>query len=541
MSIEKIKGYFESSASPKSQASSKSATGRMNLPRSADSVSFSGNRVKPFEEFLLEKMPWFTRAMVKMHKGMGEIQNQLINAFGTGMVAPIFIMFNPISDKDQDTKTYTAMRQPISAILAIATQTAIVIPFNRMIQHDSDIGYYSIGKNATFFPSDTYLKPIVKKLPENKGKYPFWKLLFSKEKRQELKDAISDYRYQNYESKLIDMIKEDEIVFNTTNGRTVSTEKMPKKDFITLFKETVESIITEEEQERINAVKNKLPKKIERGIFFYSYPEKSMAVIDRLYKAAGCASESLGLNPEESKGIHKRFGIECGRIKRELKSDMRKHPENKQINTELLKIIKELKRWNYSPDDEAVQALREKVAKVRTNAQRMTEMPSTKAIENYVSKCVTRRTDAIDETINTMKQISDRLDAVKGKSSITVAQAQELIDETIKNSKTKVDLELAQRENVTEKERTFAHNESAAARLQNKAKSIAKCIADQQKKHVKANISGAKRWTGLFVSLGILPATCWMLNRIYPWAMDRLFPGLSGKETPKDKKDEVEA
>lgn len=46
-----------------------------------------------------------------------------------------------------------------------------------------------------------------------------------------------------------------------------------------------------------------------------------------------------------------------------------------------------------------------------------------------------------------------------------------------------------------------------------------------------------KRWTGLGVSLAILPATCWMLNKIYPWFMDLAFPSLSNKAAAaKEKK-----
>ena len=71
---------------------------------------------------------------------------------------------------------------------------------------------------------------------------------------------------------------------------------------------------------------------------------------------------------------------------------------------------------------------------------------------------------------------------------------------------------------------------------------MAKCIAEQQKKHIKSNIDGMKRWTGLGVSLAILPFTCWLLNKIYPWFMDRAFPDLSNKaaSAKKDKFNKTE-
>jgi hypothetical protein len=79
--------------------------------------------------------------------------------------------------------------------------------------------------------------------------------------------------------------------------------------------------------------------------------------------------------------------------------------------------------------------------------------------------------------------------------------------------------------------------------LKSKAQSLASCIADNLKKHVKSNIDGYKRWTGLAVSLAILPVTCWLLNRIYPWFMDKAFPELSNKaasaKANKNQKAEV--
>jgi hypothetical protein len=60
----------------------------------------------------------------------GEIGGILLTALGTGLVAPIFIGYNPFVHAPKDatpeekedvknTKQYTAMRQPVSAALAI--------------------------------------------------------------------------------------------------------------------------------------------------------------------------------------------------------------------------------------------------------------------------------------------------------------------------------------------------------------------------------------------------------------------------------------
>ena len=127
-------------------------------------------------------------------------------------------------------------------------------------------------------------------------------------------------------------------------------------------------------------------------------------------------------------------------------------------------------------------------------------------------------------------------------STLTVKEAQKIIDEKISKSDTHVWTTLrAQGLKDSDILNSDVLNESVGTRFKQKAGSLAKCIAEQMKNKAKANIDGYKRWTGLGVSLAILPVTCWMLNRIYPWFMDLAFPNLSNKQgkAQNDKKAEV--
>ena len=121
-----------------------------------------------------------------------------------------------------------------------------------------------------------------------------------------------------------------------------------------------------------------------------------------------------------------------------------------------------------------------------------------------------------------MKNIRNLLET----SDITVKEAQEMIDAEIAKAKgTKGDVV-----------------ESAGQRLRDIVDSLADKIGEQFKKNNKANIEGTKRWLGLASSLAILPVTCWMLNKIYPWFMDLAFPNLSNKKAAQkdaEKKAEV--
>ena len=86
-------------------------------------------------------MPSSQKIMNKLAKNMGEVQNIIFNSLGTGLVAPIFIKWNPLSKTDEDTRTYSAWRQPISAVLAVVTQAGITAPFNTLINNMSNSGY----------------------------------------------------------------------------------------------------------------------------------------------------------------------------------------------------------------------------------------------------------------------------------------------------------------------------------------------------------------------------------------------------------------
>ena len=101
---------------------------------------------------LLPSRKWINR-LDKADGLRGEAGGILINAIGTGAVAPVFIAFNPFvkakknasaeEEKEvQNTKKYTAWRQPISAVLAILIQLGVQKPIN--------INFRKVASIATF-------------------------------------------------------------------------------------------------------------------------------------------------------------------------------------------------------------------------------------------------------------------------------------------------------------------------------------------------------------------------------------------------------
>ena len=530
MSIEKIKNSLETTSAQR-LFNGQAVKNRVYLGVPHDTTSFSGAAkvvtpaAKPLKEFLLDIMPGKIKKMVKIHEGMGEVQNQLINTTGTGLVAPLFIKYNPLSDTDENTRTYTAWRQPVSAVLAVATQAAIVVPFNKIIKHAADIGYFSTRYNSSLFPSDDYLKKEIKAL--NPGK---------KYTKQEMKDAIEAHKNANYDKKLINMIEQDKIVFNTSNGKTASTLEMPAQEFKKLFTETIDNIIQSESAEKVKVIQRKLPQKIERGIFFHNNPDEAKSVLQRLRSNVTQIynQTDFATTPNQIAEANKKFNKDCKALIKELKTEIKKDSSKKSVNTELIKIIKEIKDKNTGNDSSALRVLGEKIDKMIESVNTMQSKKSTQEIMEYVNEVIYRRTNAIDETIEALTKIKTRLET----SGITVKEAQQIIDDTIEASRNSVRAKLTDNGiGEADLKKSIEWVESVGTRLSEKAKSISKCIGDQLKKHAKSNIDGLKRWTGLGVSLAILPATCWMLNKIYPWFMDKAFPNLSNKAAAaKEKK-----
>lgn len=145
---------------------------------------------KDVESKLDEKLGWMGRKLKKFSDRDGEAQNQLINAFFTTTLAPVMIAWNPFTNQDEKTKKYSALRQPISAGIAISGGLAMTKGVNYYMSKLASEGYIDKIDLRLKPEEKEYLKAQFKK--ENKIKFFMNKA--EKEKFKEYVKKINEKR-----------------------------------------------------------------------------------------------------------------------------------------------------------------------------------------------------------------------------------------------------------------------------------------------------------------------------------------------------------
>ncbi len=217
MGIEKIKVVkAENGANTVSFTGNLNNRNRTYLTAAHDTTSFTGKADSLLDcaEVLTESLRPKHRSVINWMKSLewlkGEIGGILITALGTGLVAPIFIGFNPFVHAPEDateeekkevnnTKMYTAMRQPISAVLAILFQASVQKYIDKGLDAIFNNKDYSkkvrLNADQCELNTDTYIKGIVKEDMKKAGEVrpSIFKALFSKDAR--VKRAVYDEKF----------------------------------------------------------------------------------------------------------------------------------------------------------------------------------------------------------------------------------------------------------------------------------------------------------------------------------------------------------
>ena len=487
---------------------------------------FTGNYVKAAKtgsDFILDLIPG-KKAIEKMKKLdvlKGELGGILITALGTGLVAPIFIAYNPFvkAPKDatpeekqevENTKQYTAMRQPISAVLAALFQAGVLNPIDKCLDKWTNDSDYSknvrVDLDQSALNKESYLKRIIAKemkqeVKDGKATYSS-KKLFEEELAKRVKDA--------QEKQISDLAKD----LNETGRIKIGQRFMDDKTVAEFINKQLDSYIKSAQKLKVD----------DTGIDY----EKLKGQLDKLKKGASIDLEKFGI---EQSGIG--FYTERARMIMDNEEAINRLFDKNVLpkgEKELEAYLKGLLSTSESADMKVlIQEVLDHDPLVReSRCQRTLErIDKIKRACNgdyspkaYLQSMLDRNSE-VDRLIKSLEgtRIADTTQ-VKGKDITQV------LDEIVK--KCHFDVNNKRIADVLDGSGVFQSNR------EDLVKKVSEDVIKQYKKFIEKNYKGINQITKVAIGVGItLPITCTALNWVYPRLMELCFPKLAGIK--KDK------
>ena len=312
----------------------------------------------------------------KLRNNIGEFQDICINAFGTGLLAPVFIKYNPLSKTDEDTRTYSAWRQPLSAVLAVLTQGLVTIPVVQIINTMSNNGWFNESCNMTPFKDDKYITKMMKKLHPGRNK-------------TQINKMVETYKNQEAE-KLYNSLRQDNTVyFNYHKGNR--TEAMNPQKYTELLNKTVDAMISDEQTELDRCQKVKLQKRIDRSEFFRNNSEISEKLLAEMKENITKAKNTSEIN-SFMKNKYKK-----------LKSE--------KANQQLLDIVEETHTRIFAGPDEMLA----KINKMQEHINKYKKCTSKEQVIKYVQDSLAQRIGEHNDAIKFLKEVKN---AIKEEKSV---------------------------------------------------------------------------------------------------------------------------
>lgn len=419
-------------------------------------------------------MPWGVQTAKKLSNSLGEVQNTMINAIGTGLIAPIFIKFNPLSSSDEDTRTYAAWRQPISAVLSVLTNVYLTVkPLDKAVETMVNKGILGDDYNRTAFKDEKFLAREIKKQHPNYNQTQIdneVKTIVNQQKEKLLNDIRHKNTIEISKYKKTGLFKvESEIFNNAVNG-------------------AIEHLIESEKQEKKRLLEEKNVYRVRRREFYRTHNRQTLEYVSEMETLL----EETDLNKVKAALKEKIKGFKGSSDQKEL-----------QLITE---EVLGLARGKIPKEDYAafIDAMKEKIQKVKNtaNAYGPDKMKDKAAVETAVKQEMADRIAAVDRNITFYEQIQKE----------------------IKNGKS-----------VKELEAMFKAEAKNNERLAKKGIIFAQRVADMFKQQIKGSIKCNKQVLGVIVGLIAAPFSCELLNIVYPIFMDTFFPNLSKGKKAKAK------
>ena len=435
----------------------------------------------------------------------GEIGGILITALGTGFVAPIFIGFNPFvkAPKDAtpeqkreitDTKLYTAMRQPISAALAILFQASVQKYIDKGLDkvfNDPEIAKFArVNLDQSKLNTESRIKDnITKEMKEEGKKKPSAIRAFfsqeAKEKRNAFKDEFNSRVKARQEEQLTGVAEE----FQRTGLIKPGERHLEHQKVAELVNDQIDEYIK---------VARKLQKSADEKIPYY---------LDR--------ADMLTQNKDKIQEILTPIKDKGSITTEELDTLIAQNKDNPKIKA----LLEEIKA---KPEDIRMHRVERTLDRINT-IETLCGGPGKYDREIYRQQLIKRN--------NVLEDIISKLSEHKIKDP--KAADAETIRETIKKIAATCDFsrKSANAQEVLKNTDTFGNNITALTK---------KVFTDVTKRYKKLVSNHYTSWNqiskigvGVFITL---PITCTALNWVYPRFMEIFFPKLAGVKKAQQAK-----
>lgn len=479
---------------------------RKTNPQYHGNVSFQGQG--SMRDQITNSLP--AKRVIKWMKSLewlkGEIGGILITAIGTGTVAPIFIGFNPFvkapkgatEEQKEDlkkTKQYTAMRQPISAILAILFQVSALGPIDKFLNKIFNNEKYSKNLDIHVDLSEINDKSVVKatvkeQMKKENIKNTSWSKIFTEgfkavsRKRDEY-NALFDSRVKELEDKQINKVAKE---FQELGKIKVGNRFLDNKSLAELVNAQIDDYIKDAEWLKID----------NKGLEFYSK-----------------RADVLMKNEEHIREIFK----DAPKDSKNLKEFLTKALVNEN-NNEVRELIKEILD---RPEDIQYNRIQRTLARM----QQIKDMcpKGEYSFKSYL-EAMTKRNAELDEIITKL-----RLNKIKDVKNVTDNKINETIKAVIDSCKFNKENKVLN--SILHDSTTFDPDKT---KLTSK---IYKDITKQYKEMLKNNYKSVNQIIKIIIGVFItLPITCNALNWVYPRFMEIAFPDLAGVKKKQQAKEE---
>ena len=452
--------------------------------REAYNVSFAAKKPpKSLTDRITELLPG--KGAIKFMKSLewlkGEIGGILITAVGTGLVAPFPIAFNPFvkapkgaseeEKKDlENTKKYTAFRQPISAALAIAFQVSALKPIDKFldiifnnVEHSK---YFGIEIDQSAINSKSYVEKLAKqKIRDQKGSL----------NKEDYKALLEQTKKDIEKSQINDVAKK----FQETGKIMVGERSLDHKSLAELVNSQIDEYIADATKLKIDNDK----------LSYYSNRAKTLieneSHLRELFKNA----------PKDETKI----------------TDFVKNLISKEGNPEVKELLEEIVKRPANVQHSRMMRTLDRINTIKSMC------PGGYSYEKYIDAMTTRNAK-LDNIITEF--MHTKIKNPEAASDIVIKETIEKITETCHFDKSNKLMNT-----ILHDTDTFDFSKE---KLSGK---IHKDITKKYKDFVRNHYKGINQIIKIIIGVCItLPITCNVLNWVYPRVMDKFFPELAGSK-----------